>query len=149
GFLADGFASSCFSLASFWRSSASCFSISSICCCRASGGAARALPPSRSRPAQASGVRNQGRDMGRLRAGARTRGKEGEEHDLVAGGPPAAVVRIVERTESDSTSCDWDGPSEAQGAPPTSYTAADPLDGKVFRSVETLTGGDRRDGTIA
>jgi hypothetical protein len=26
--------------------------------------------------------------------------------------------------------------------------AADPLDGKVFRSVEKLTGGDRRDGTV-
>src|SRR5262245_59728054 len=27
-------------------------------------------------------------------------------------------------------------------------TAADPLDGKVFRSVEKLTGGERRDGTV-
>jgi hypothetical protein len=26
--------------------------------------------------------------------------------------------------------------------------AADPLDGKVFRSVEKLTGGDRRDGSV-
>src|SRR5262245_10021252 len=26
--------------------------------------------------------------------------------------------------------------------------AADPLDGKVFRSVEKLTGGDRADGTV-
>src|SRR5262245_43423828 len=26
--------------------------------------------------------------------------------------------------------------------------AADPLDGKVFRSVEKLTGGERRDGTV-
>src|SRR5262245_51240696 len=28
-------------------------------------------------------------------------------------------------------------------------TATDPLDGKVFLSVEKLTGGDRRDGTVA
>jgi hypothetical protein len=27
-------------------------------------------------------------------------------------------------------------------------TAADPLDGKVFRSVEKLTGGERRDGKV-
>jgi hypothetical protein len=30
----------------------------------------------------------------------------------------------------------------------TQVAAADPLDGKVFRSVEKLTGGERRDGKV-
>src|SRR5205807_4536809 len=88
GFFAAAFGSSFFSVASFCLSSVSCFSISSICFCRSSGGAASATLPSRNRPAQTSGLRNQGRNMECLRAGGRARGKEGEDHDLAAVAPP-------------------------------------------------------------